>query len=203
MDDVKSKILDISLKHFFQNGIRKTSNSQLVAILGISTKTLYKHFKNKEDLLCQALELFYAQQLALAKKLSKKQSASIILYNLWKQGFDREFKVNNLFYHDLHYYYPDLKKKIEANNSRRFGKQFIQVIYRGIEEGDIRKEINPKALLEALSVLYITIVRKGAFDKLKISNKELFLSTLLPYIRGICTEKGIKILDAYLKVSII
>ncbi|MBN1181662.1 MAG: TetR/AcrR family transcriptional regulator [Bacteroidales bacterium] len=202
MENTKNEILKVSLKFFFQNGIRKTSNSQLVAILGISTKTLYKHFKNKEDLLGQALELFYLKQYESVKKLTKKQSAVIILYNLWRLGFDREFRVNNVFYHDLNYYYSELEKKIEAKNSRRFGKKFIQVVYRGIEECDIRKEIHPRALLEALTVLYVSVVRKGEFNRIKISNKELFLSTLLPFIRGICTDKGMQILDAYLTESV-
>ncbi len=199
MDDVKSEILKVSLKYFFQHGIRKASNNQLVALLGISTKTLYKHFKNKEDLLGQALENFYARQYASAKKLNKKLSAVIILYNLCKHGFYSEFKVNNLFYHDLNYYYPDLAKRIEESNSKKFGKQFIQVIFRGIVEGDIQKEIHPRALLQSLSVLYISIVRKGEFDRLEISGKSLFFSALLPYIRGICTEKGLQILEGYLE----
>ena len=203
MKDLKNKILNVSLKYFFQNGIRKTSNARLVSILGISTKTLYKHFKNKEDLLEQALELFYSQQYEHAKELPSKQSAVIILYNLWKSGFDREFQVNNQFYHDLGYYYSGLEKRIEAKNKKRFDEQFILVINRGLEEGELRSDMNSNAVLEAFSQLYVAVVRKGTFDGYNISKNDLFNSTVLPYLRGICTEKGIKILDEYLSKSII
>ena len=88
------------------------SNKRLVAILGISTQTLYKYFKDKENLLSMILELFYNKQYETFKKLSKDESAVIVLYNLWKQGFKREYEVNSLFYYDLHYYYPEVVKSV-------------------------------------------------------------------------------------------
>ena len=70
---MKNEILQTSLQYFLKHGIRKMSNDKLVEILGISTKTLYKYFKNKEDLLEQSLNYYYAQQYELLKKMPKDQ----------------------------------------------------------------------------------------------------------------------------------
>ena len=47
---MKRKILQTSLEQFLKYGIRKMSVQKLVEPLPISTKTVYKHSKNKEDL---------------------------------------------------------------------------------------------------------------------------------------------------------
>lgn len=201
MEEAKQEILDKCLLYYFRYGIRKMSNKRLVALLGISTKTLYRHFKNKEDLLFLALEMFYYQQYESFKKLSKEVSAVVLLYNLWKKGFAREFEVNSMFYHDLNHYYPEVEKRIDSKNNRRFGKKFIQIIRRGVLEGDFRKDINPKVVIRTFSVLYISTVRKGDFDKLRLQADEVFQSTMVPYFRGICTGTGLEKLDRLVLLS--
>jgi AcrR family transcriptional regulator len=198
MDDAKNEILKTSLKYFLQHGVRKMSNDNLVALLGISTKTLYKHFKDKEDLLAQALELFYSQQHELFRSIVHKESASVLLFQIWQHGFEMEFKVNKTFFQDLHYYYPELERKVEARNANKIWKEFVQIISRGKKDGDLRADIIPEAVLEGISVLYVSIVRKGNFKKLGLSPNVILLNTLAAYIRGICTEKGVKILDKHI-----
>src|SRR5690348_14336581 len=141
MNETKKEILKASLKYFLQHGVRKMSNDKLVALLGISTKTLYKHFRDKEDLLAQALELFYSQQHELLENFALNESAPILLFHIWQQGFEMEFKVNKTFFRDLHYYYPELEKKVEARNSKKIWKQFILIINKGKEKGDLVEDI--------------------------------------------------------------
>jgi len=198
MDEAKSEILSVCLKHFLQHGVRKMSNDKLVALLGISTKTLYKHFKDKEDLLTQALELFYSQQYELLENLAQDESAPILLFHIWQQGFEIEFTVNKTFFQDLHYYYPELEKKVETRLAKKIWKEFIQIINRGKEEGDLIEDIIPDAVLESISVLYVSIVRKGEFKKLHLSSHVVLLNTIASYIRGICTKKGIETLDKHI-----
>jgi TetR/AcrR family transcriptional regulator, cholesterol catabolism regulator len=204
MDAVKHEILKASLHYFLHHGIRKMSNDKLVSLLGISTKTLYKHFRDKEDLLEQALELHYSQQHALFENLSREERAPVLLFYAWQQGFELEYKVNKIFYQDLHYYYPELGKKVDTRNGKKIWKELTQLVRRGIQEGDLLKDMVPEAVLESMSVLYISIVRQGDFKKLGLSPNAILLNTFAAYIRGICTEKGTKALDkrlASIKVS--
>ncbi len=199
MSDIKKEILEISLQHYLKYGVRKMSNDKLVKLLGISTKTLYKHFKDKEDLISQSLELFYSQQYRLFNDIDKNESAPILLFHIWKEGFEMEYKVNAVFFRDLHHYYPELEKKVEEKSSSLLWLEFIHIINTGKEQGDIRMDIISEAVLEGMSYLFEAVVRKGYLDKLKLSVRQLFASTLIAYIRGICTQKGIATLDAYLE----
>jgi len=199
LDEVKKEILNVCLKHFLQHGVRKMSNDRLVALLGISTKTLYKHFKDKEDLLAQALDLFYSQQHELFESFAQNESSPILLFHIWQQGFEMEFKVNKTLFQDLHYYYPELEKKVETRNAKKIFKKFIEIINRGKEEGDLSEDIIPEAVLQGMSVLYVSIVRKGEFKNLGLSANVILLNTIAAYVRGICTHKGTKILDRHIE----
>lgn len=195
---MKDEILQTSLRQFFKYGIRKISIQKLVAPLGISTKTVYKYFKNKEELLEESLKFFFAQQYELLEGIAANQGAVTLLFDIWYKGIEMESKVNKTFFHELHHYYPELADRIDALNGKRFWKQFLYIIRRGIDEGVFRNDINPEVVLEGISVLYLSIVRKGQFKKFRISSYDIMLNTIVPCVRGICTSKGIKELDQYI-----
>lgn len=59
---MKEEILQTSIGQFLKDGIGKMSIQKLVEPLRISSKTVYKYFKYKEEFLEEALNLFHAQQ---------------------------------------------------------------------------------------------------------------------------------------------
>jgi TetR/AcrR family transcriptional regulator, cholesterol catabolism regulator len=195
MEESKREILEKCLELYFRYGIRNMSNKRLVTTLGISTKTLYRLFSDKEELLYLALEMFYSQQYEAFNDLPENISAVELLYTLWKRGYEREFEVDRLFYRDLNHYYPEVEERIESENSLRFGAKFIQIIKRGIEEGDFREELNPHVVIRSFTTLYTSIARKGDFDNLDLQSAEIFLSSLSPFFRGICTQLGLEKLE--------
>lgn len=74
-DSMKEEILRKSLKLFLKHGIRDMSNQKLVELLGISTKTIYKYFKNKEELLEEVLYLYHDKQYEMLINLPNEQNA--------------------------------------------------------------------------------------------------------------------------------
>ncbi len=195
---MKNKILNSSLKYFLQHGIRNMSNDKLAALLGISTKTFYKHFKNKEHLLEEATQLFHSQQYQMLERLPTEISAPCLFFDLWHGGVEIEYKVNKAFFHDLHYYYPRVAKKVESSISKKFKKQFLKIIQRGIEEGDFSRDIIPEVALEGILVFYSSLVRTEHFKKFRLSSSQAFLNTLAIYIRGLCTKRGLQFLDDHI-----
>lgn len=55
--DTKEKVLLVSLDLFSKNGFEATSTSDIASKLGITKGALYKHFKNKEDILNTIIHL--------------------------------------------------------------------------------------------------------------------------------------------------
>ena len=150
---MKEEILQQSLELFLKHGIREMSNQRLVELLGISTKTLYKFFKNKEELLEEVLHLYHGKQYERLQNLPVEQNAACLFLNVWQIAVETEYKVNKVFYEDLHYYYPELENKVNAAISKKFEQFFIAIIHRGIEQGDFRKDLLPEVALKSVFVL--------------------------------------------------
>src|SRR4029078_10891791 len=115
---MKDEILQTALRQFLKYGIREMSIQKLVAPLGISTKTVYKYFENKEQLLEEALSLYYLQQYGLLQTFGNDKNVVCLLFDIWYIGIETECKVNKVFFQDLNYYYPELEKKVEATISK-------------------------------------------------------------------------------------
>jgi AcrR family transcriptional regulator len=196
---MKDGILQIALKQFLKYGIRKMSIKKLIVPLGISTKTVYKYFKNKEELLEAVLKLHYTQQYHLLENHSADQNVVPLIIDIWYMAAENEYSVNNKFFHDLHYYYPELERKTEAATGQKIWKQIQQIVHKGIKEGVFKKDIYPEVVLEGIAVLYDHVARTGQFKRFRVSPYEIFLNTIALYIRGFCTRKGIKELDKHSK----
>ena len=195
---MKEEILQHSLELFLKHGIREMSNQKLVELLGISTKTLYKYFKNKEDLLEEVLHLYHNKQYKMLQNLPVEQNVACLFLDVWQIAVEIEYKVNKVFYEDLHYYYPELENKVNAAIGKKFEQFFLTIIYSGIEQGDFRKEFLPEVALNSMFVLLRAAIRTDEFTSLRLSATDLLLNTIANYIRGICTEKGMLALDEHI-----
>lgn len=195
---MKEEILQTSLNQFLKYGIREMSIQKLIEPLGISTKTVYKYFKNKEELLEEALNLMYKQSFKEWEHLMATNNTVALFAGIWYATVEAEYNVNKLFYQDLHYYYPEVHEKNEARLSKKYKKQFIQIIQKGIEEGLFQDTIIPEVVFEGISILFKAIAREGKFEAFRVSSFELTFNTIIVYIRGCCTQKGIERLEEYL-----
>ena len=195
---VKEKILLKAKEEFLNKGIRNMSVQSLVVPLNISTKTFYKYFKNKEDLLEEILTQHYNQQFALIRDSSKEQNPVQLLLYIWMQAFHIETEVNNKFYYDVHYYYPELEKRVEAKVGKDFWSEFQNLIKKGIDEGFFLKSILPDVIMESIAVLYGSAVRSDQFNKFSISTNQSYLNTVAALIRGICTSAGLILYNEFI-----
>lgn len=195
---MKNEILQTALEQFLKFGIREMSIKKLIEPLGISTKTVYKYYKNKEELLEEVLQLLYIQQYQQVENLSAGQNVVTLLFDIWYLAIERASDVNDLFHKDLHYYYPELERKNELAIGSKFGLQFQKLIRKGIDEGAFKENILPEVAMEGIYVLYNSITRTDLFKRFNVAPYEILLNTIVIYIRGLCTLKGIQELEEYI-----
>ena len=197
---MREDIIKVSLAGFLKHGIRKMTVQKLVSPLGISTKTVYKYFQNKEDLLKECLVLHYSSQIReLLESIEKCPNAIQALATIWNMTIAADFGVAKSFYHDLNYYYPALQDGILKKYGNKISDTIVKLMNLGIQEGYFMKDLNPALSIKAMSVLYSSITRTDQYKNLKLSAYTLAEQTVFVYLRGICTEKGIRELNSYKK----
>ncbi|MFD1817501.1 TetR/AcrR family transcriptional regulator [Pseudarcicella hirudinis] len=189
---MRENIVSSSLQQFLIHGIRKMTIQQIIHPLGLSTKTVYKHFANKEALLEECLILHYSGMFLKMKDLEMNYSSPLLLlFQLHIKGIELDFKVNPVFYYDLNHYYPDLQDNVMRSGAQEAQHFMVNIIEKGKNQHYIRSEISTTVILETLGLLYRSLTRTNTFDKFNVSVFELAENTLGVYLRGICTEKGL------------
>lgn len=196
---MKDEIVQVALKQFLKVGIREMSVQKLTGKLGISTKTIYKYFKNKEELLEEALLLFYAKGYAALDELTIDENSVCLLLEIWYKAVQVEYDLNSLLFQDLRYYYPELQQKVDKTISKRFDEKFVQIIDKGIKEDLFQSTLIPEVVMASIYTLYIKAFRTEDFKHFNVSSFDLYLNTIVIYIKGLCTQNGLKELEAYIK----
>lgn len=190
---MKDKIIEVALEQFLQHGIRNMTIKKLTEPMGISTKTVYKYFKSKEDLLAECLRVLYdGYYNEFSAILSKGDDPVTTLLILFRGSVGKDFGVNHQFFHDLNHYYPELQNAAINRSSKNYGSLFLPLTQRGIDEGYFHDFIAPDVALKGIMILYSSITRSDEHKHFKGGPYKLFKNLVEVYIRGMCTEKGLK-----------
>jgi AcrR family transcriptional regulator len=198
---MKDEILEASLNLCLRHGIRQMSIHKLVESITISTKTVYKYFKNKEELLEAVLYRYHGEQYQMMENLPAGENAACLFFAIWQMAMDKEYQINKVFYEDLHTYYPELEQKVNAVIAQKFEQYFLSVIHRAIDEGAFRDDILPQVALQSVLVLHQAAVRSEKFSRFDLSARALMIHTTGQYIRSLCTPNGLQAVDEHIRAS--
>ena len=164
--------------------------------MGISTKTLYKFFADKEALLEACLMMHYAGTDREIKSILDAEPNPVdFICTLYAKSTALDFGANYLFYHDLNHYYPALQDKVIIRNARSTGEIMTGTLQLGIDEGYFLPYLKPAVVLTALTVLYTSVTRFDTYKNFNLTPGELVKHTIDIYLRGICTEKGLQVMN--------
>jgi AcrR family transcriptional regulator len=195
--DIKDRIIKKAGELFFQYGIKNISMDELASSLGMSKRTIYENFKDKEDILRSLiLNLGDERNNVFSDYLAKGLNVVEVFINVIE--IQKKMPVSNAkFLQDIYKYYPKISKLMQENieKNNEFLQQFL---LKGIEQGYIREDLNVGVtafLVEESTYIYI---RASYLEKPPFSFSDLFYTMMINFVRGISTERGIKIIDTHL-----
>jgi AcrR family transcriptional regulator len=182
---------------FGRSGVKSITMDDLARHLGISKRTIYENFKDKEALLIACIDVFHIENRAFSQKvfLEAGNVAEAILTLLQRnaeQATQQQFNMIS----DIRKYYPQVYKERLINLSIHKYKEMEQMIQRGISEGVFRKNLNSKVIAHFFGRQVEEIARNARYLE-EFSLADIFENITMTFLRGICTSKGIEIIDRY------
>ncbi len=199
--EIRDRIIACSIELFTKSGIRFVTMDQIAAELGISKRTLYEIFHDKDNLLKQCLEVMVEQgNTEMQEVLNNSKNTIEALYLIGQHGEKKRATINHLFFDDIEKLYPDFRKiftrrKTVANDSISY-----KIIKKGIVEGIFRKEINLEIVDTFLHEMMRICHNKELFPEYT-GTKEIVKNIVIPYFRGISTEKGQVLIDRHFPLN--
>ncbi|HQH19038.1 MAG TPA: TetR/AcrR family transcriptional regulator [Bacteroidales bacterium] len=198
MDEIIVSISTLFMKY----GIKSVSMDDVSRELGISKKTLYQYFKDKDELVTKVVE-HHAELLSgeMFKMVSENANAIEQLLQVSKFVSQYLKNINPSVTYDLKKYYPQIWKNVNLNNRDYIFNQIKQNMINGIKEGLYRSDIN----IDIITHFYLFRMEMSQTYEMIVENKysyeEIFNTSFNYHIRGIANKKGLEYLEKKIKTQ--
>jgi AcrR family transcriptional regulator len=194
--EIIQRVSELYLKY----GIKSITMDDAARELGISKKTLYEHFKDKDELVKQFVEHHMQQMHEEMQKLQTSQVNAIEELLIVSKFITEYLKsISPSVTYDLQKYYPEIWRNINFKQRDRIFQRIRDNMVRGIKEGLYRKDMN----IEIIANFYLFRMEMSqTFDLIvesKYTYEELFNTSFNYHIRGIANQKGIDYLESKIR----
>lgn len=196
MDSKRKEILTRAAEVYMRLGIRSVTMDDLARELGVSKKTFYKYFSDKNDIVNSVIQSKLEDDKALCHEcrgIGENAIEEIIRISMLL--LEQLGNLNPAVFYDLKKYYPEAHKSLNDHKWTFVCETIETNIKRGIEEGIYRSNINS----EVISRLYVAtseIIMNGeVFKWPDFKIEEILLDFIRYHIRGIANDNGINYLN--------
>jgi AcrR family transcriptional regulator len=195
----KERIIEEAKQLFSHGGIKNTTMDDIARELGISKRTIYENFKDKEEMLVACIESACDESRKFSEQVFAKSDNVIeAVIILLRKGTEQARRNPRTSFDEIRKYYPKVyEEQLLCRHSEKLDEMKM-LVRQGISEGVFRKDLNPEivAYLFTQQADGIMINDKGLDS---YSLMEVFENMALSYIRGLCTPKGLYILDKLIR----
>lgn len=196
---LEQRIIAKASELFLLHGIKAVTMDFLATEMGISERTLYERFKDKETLLRKTLEYQDEKSRQEREKLARECTNPLELNLMeYKVISDSLRRINRNYIRDLQKYHPQIADYFTKKRETDMEK-VVSVMEKSIQEGYIRAELNPRILALLLRVQLETLIYSEEIEKNHFSYPEVFETIVLNYARGIATPKGLKLIEDFME----
>lgn len=193
---LKDAVIAVAMKAFHTEGIKSVTMDDIAHRLTMSKRTLYQLFSDKEALLLACIvkhrddgRRIIESQPILADNILERLLAAFALKMQEMDGITPSFFEEIAKYPRVMAHFREERAGAEA--------EAVAFLSKGIEQGYFRPDVNFNIVC---NYLFNGIDRMFA-DRYyeSFSQRVIFMNTVITYIRGCATLKGIEMIDAFIE----
>lgn len=195
----KEKIINTAIIAFQVKGIKNVTMDSISQSAGVSKRTVYELFNDKESLAIEAIkEMVLRNNKEIIDIIGQTDNVIEALFLVLENESKRRESLSPIFHEDIVKYHHEISRQLQKDRQQmcEFSASYAFLL-KGMEQGVIRKDLNidivDTFMHEMLGMLHTNI----RLQQYRSVDFDLFINIILPYIRGICTNTGIKLIDSY------
>lgn len=195
--DNKDKILKGAEDLFMKYGIRSISMDDIARHVGVSKKTLYQYFADKEDLVMMVSKSHLDRSAKRYDDLRITSTNSIEELARLSVCLKKDMEeINPALLYDIQKFHPKAWSKWLEYKNKFIRDSVVRNLNQGIDDGYIRPEVNSEILAAVRIELVQLAFNPEIFPKEKFRVSEVQSQIFDHFVFGVVTEKGRKL---YLK----
>jgi len=198
--NMKEKIIARATEMFLKYGFKSVTMDDIANDMGISKKTIYKYFINKEVLIVAATQTVHQHVIETIRHIGSSG------YNPVEENFQIRKIFEGIFQatdasplYQLKKHYPDIFQEVINREEHECSLYMRQNIEKGIAQGYYRSDVDIENSQRFYWTLIMHINETTMFEK---DAKVLELAALVYHTRAIGTEKGITELEKQLAINL-
>jgi AcrR family transcriptional regulator len=193
--EVRERIVVESGLLFGKYGIKSMTMDSLAEEMGISKRTIYERFKDKDTLLMEVIKYYKNQTSEEAHRLIDQSDNAIeALFRIIKMTVSQMQRTSPAFFNDFKKYHQKVFKEFSEPGEMRDYSMTRKLLETGIEQEVFRSDFNIDIVNHAIHALFDLFGHDSTMIDAGFQHKEMFDHILVPFFRGISTKKGRKLL---------
>ena len=201
-NQTRQRILEATQELFFRHGIKSITMDDVAAHLGMSKKTIYTSFTDKNDLVTGLAEMELECQRTDLDVIHKKSENAIDeilkIMNMMSRSFS---KMNPSLFYDLQKFHPAAWKKFREFKEKKLRGFIEENLKRGIKQNLYRKDLNIKILARLRMAEVEIAFDPSTFQPDQFNVREVQLELIDHFLHGITTLKGHKLINKYKHIT--
>lgn len=200
--ELRDRILSQAEVLFCQYGIKRITMDDIARHLGISKKTIYLHFKDKDDLVhTLIIDMLNRHTCIMDSTADESENAVREIFLVVERMSQVLSKINPMLFYDMQKFHPPTWTAFMTHRNDFIQGCIEKNIARGIEEGLFRRDLNAEIL---------SIMRMGQVDAVfdhatyptgKYTLIQLMTEITEHFLYGLCTIKGHHLVNKYKQLT--
>lgn len=195
-EQMRERVIVAASKAFLEKGVKAVTMDHVARVLKMSKRTIYQLFKDKEALLLACYEKQHKQDQAMMERMAANAGnvlealLEIFAYRMRTVGALRPSHFEGVSKYDSIYVFR--RTTFEQDRQRA-----IAFMADGVKQGVFREGVDFDLVYVMIDNLITWVMTSEHFANNRIDY--LFINSTLVVVRGICTQKGIDIIDRFLE----
>jgi len=159
--------------------------------LGISKRTIYERFKDKDTLLREVILYYKNQAEEQANQLiDQSENAIEALFRIIKMNIEQMARMSPAFLHDIKKYHQSVFKELDEPGEFHDLSVTRRLLETGIKQGVFRNDFDIMIVNRTLHVLFDQFGPQSQLVDAGFDRRDMFDSIVIPFFRGISTDTG-------------
>lgn len=191
-EEVRERILRRAMDLFFANGIKSVKMDDIAADLQMSKRTLYEMFEDKENLLLASIRYNHEQnKRRIAEIASQGDNPLEVFAGVFNMKMDEVRRVSAQFITDCKRYDSIAKGFEEESKTRK--EDMLRFVNSCVEQGLFRSGVDYVLITRMFDLVSRAMMEHEIYKEFPM--QEIVYTVYDTFFRGICTPKGLEILD--------
>jgi AcrR family transcriptional regulator len=198
----QDRILETALRLFRTYGVKSVTMFDISRDSGVSKKTVYEHFRDKEELVQGTMHTIlegHVQQLRAFHETAENAIEELIKGLQYIETAART--INPVMLFEIQKYYPDTWQAIETFKRDCIFENIKTNLQRGIAEGLYRKHLQLDIITRLRQLQLESAFDPVQYPAARFDLHEVMYQVTAHFIMGIATLKGHKLANKYLQIE--